>query len=467
VLDRVAPTIEVLTIALVVALLAGAGLAALSRSAIRLREEGALGAAALISALPIALTLVLIIVVPSYYWHYSYPVGGYVSPFDDLRHNMRLLGPPSVTIGLALCAVAMMVMRRPGFASPISPRAVAAAACWLLPLLLTGVVLTERMFSINGLGYMLFGSAFIVDLAAVQALASIVITLGVAYVLFARLSVKPSSASARNGLNRAKVRSSPMLLVGCAIVFTAIVAAAIGPELRSGGRELNGALRFAGPSLSHPFGATRFGQDLLDQVLSATRGALVFAGAVVVATFVPGVIVGTAATRLPRRWASLVEGTPAYLASVPVMALLFVLLPGGFFIDALRDQLRVEVVSVGILALAIGLSAGSHISFDSRDPGRSIRFAAPVLLEGLCWVVAVALLFQASVRFLFDFDSVQLKWTFGGLINEGSSRATEYPHLLLAPGLTLTLIVFGFLLIAVRLAAWRQDAEQAALEADR
>jgi peptide/nickel transport system permease protein len=465
VLDRVAPTIEIATIALLVAFTAGIGLAALARGAQRIREESALGTAALISALPIALTLVLIVIVPSRYWDYSYPLGGYVSPLDDLEQNLRLLGPASVTVGLALSAFVLLVLRKPGFASPVDPRALAEATYVSVPLILVGVVITDRIFSINGLGYMLFSAAFVVDLPTMQALVTLFLTLGIACVMFARLWSKPPTVpAALKTPGWGRIRGSPILLAGVGIVTIAVVAAVIGPELRSGGRELNMDLQYAGPSLAHPFGANAYGQDLLDQVLSATRRGLMFAGAVVVTSYVPAAVIGAVAVHFSRRAVAALDSVAAYLVALPAMVILLALLTGGFFQEAFRSQLRIEVVSAGVLALAIGLRAGSRISIERQDPWRTARLALPVVVEGTCWIVAAALLFQASVRFLFDFDSIQLKWTFGGLINEGSRYAFAYWHLLLAPGLALTLIVFGFLLIAVRLAAWRQDAEAAALD---
>ncbi|MEX0750453.1 MAG: hypothetical protein WD359_06555, partial [Dehalococcoidia bacterium] len=110
---RLPPTVEITVIAVIVAIASGWLFAALVGMMRRRQRELVLTFAAILSALPIGFTLLLIIIVPSVWWSHSYPVGGYVSILDDPVRNVHLFGPPSFTLGIAAAAVAMLVYGLP------------------------------------------------------------------------------------------------------------------------------------------------------------------------------------------------------------------------------------------------------------------------------------------------------------------------------------------------------------------
>ena len=63
------------------------------------------------SSIPEFFLLTLLIIIPSYLWSYSQPVGGYVPIYEDPWTNLRLILPPAIIIGIAGSAGLMRLTR--------------------------------------------------------------------------------------------------------------------------------------------------------------------------------------------------------------------------------------------------------------------------------------------------------------------------------------------------------------------
>jgi peptide/nickel transport system permease protein len=136
------------------------------------------------------------IIVPSYLWHYSMPIGGYKPFFEDPWHYTRLMLPAALIIGIGGSAGLMRLTRttmlevlrsdyvRTAHAKGLRQRTVvlthafrnagtpvATALGTALIAVFGGSIIVERILSINGLGQWFFQAAFIRDLPVVQFLA--------------------------------------------------------------------------------------------------------------------------------------------------------------------------------------------------------------------------------------------------------------------------------------------------------
>jgi peptide/nickel transport system permease protein len=413
------------------------------------RREAVLAVVALLGAVPIIFTLVVVIILPAEWWGHAFPVGGYVSIFDDPRRNLHLLGPPSALLGVSLTPVVMMLMVR-HVDAPVRSivTRLAYVVAWCLSFLAIGVVVAELVFGINGLAYRMFTAAFIADLAMVQALTSLLVTFLFTVMMFARLAVPdlpPSTAGP--GITR---WTNPLLIAGAAFAAIFVAAAIVGPELAADPHRLDAGNTYEGPSWSNWLGTTRFGQDLFSQVLTALRNSFTLTMIVLSVGFAPAV---AAAAAISHRWPCtrrFLGAASSYAAMAPSVVVFFVL--AAMFPFVHYDAKK--VLAAAVFAGSIGLATGVRLAIDTRDVIASIRAGAPYVVEGASWVAAFTLLFEATVSF-FGFREVGADITFGSLIEDGAFSAVDRPYVFYAPALTLTVIVFSFLLIALRLATWR------------
>jgi ABC-type dipeptide/oligopeptide/nickel transport system permease component/ABC-type dipeptide/oligopeptide/nickel transport system permease subunit len=456
--DAIPHTAEILAIALVVSVAIAYVIALLHGNPSPSVRRSALAVAALLAAIPVVLSLALLIVLPARWWDYAPPLP-FVSLADDPWRNLRLVGPPAVLLGLAMSAIVMIVTRldMAAFRTWRLASAVGLAAVVALPVL----AVLEFLFGVPGAGYEFAASILRADLSMLQAWSSILLTAAVGATLFIRMAVPPQRhdgiAERRPG-RRDWVRD-PLLVAGTILCVAFVAAAIIGPELNAHWYDADPRARFEAPSLDHVFGTNTFGQDVLGQTLVSARNALIFVAQVVGFGFVPAFVI---AAFLAHRWREAVQPVreaSAYLLAAPTFLFL------ALFIVAERFDYDDEpfIIAVSLFTFALGLHFGASGAADGDSFRSALMTRWPRALEGICWAAAFALLFSATVGFigLGPRGRDPGDATFGRTIDSGVRTSLEHLHPLLAPGLTLTAIVFGFLLIALRLAAWRWEAERA------
>jgi peptide/nickel transport system permease protein len=145
------------------------------------------------SSIPEYFLLTLLIIIPSYLWNYSMPVGGYVPIWEDPSHNLRLFLPPALLIGLAGSAGLMRLTRttmlevlrsdyvRTAHAKGLRQRTViishalrnagtpiVTAVGTAFIAVFGGSIIAETVLSIDGLGQWFFTSSLTRDLPVVQ-----------------------------------------------------------------------------------------------------------------------------------------------------------------------------------------------------------------------------------------------------------------------------------------------------------
>jgi len=148
------------------------------------------------TSIPEFFLLTLLIIIPSYLWNYSPPVGGYVSIFEDPWTNLRLFLPAALMIGIGgssglmrLTRTTMLEVLRSDYVrtarskglrerSTILTHALRNAGTPILTAVGTafiavfsGSVIAESILSIDGNGLFFFTSTVIRDLPVIQFLA--------------------------------------------------------------------------------------------------------------------------------------------------------------------------------------------------------------------------------------------------------------------------------------------------------
>jgi peptide/nickel transport system permease protein len=159
----------------------------------RAPDYGVRGLAVISASVPSFFLLTLMVVIPSYLWNYSMPVGDNVRLMEDPWRNLKLLGPPALILGIAGAAGLMRLTRTtmletlradyvrtahakglPG-TNVILSHALRNSAIPILTaigaefiLLFGGAIIAEQVLSIRGLGQWFYSSALTRDLPVVQ-----------------------------------------------------------------------------------------------------------------------------------------------------------------------------------------------------------------------------------------------------------------------------------------------------------
>ena len=137
--------------------------------------------------------LILLIVLPSIFWNYAPPIGGYVAPWDDFWRNVRIYVPPSIVLGIGGAAGIMRLQRTTmlevlqadyvrtarakglaaftvimghAFRNTLAPLVTVIGTSFTL--VFAGTVIAERVMSIDGLGVFFLESVIRRDFPVVQ-----------------------------------------------------------------------------------------------------------------------------------------------------------------------------------------------------------------------------------------------------------------------------------------------------------
>jgi peptide/nickel transport system permease protein len=271
-------------------------------------------------------------------------------------------------------------------------------------------------------------------------------------------------------VGRRLVREKPLGLIGLVIVCIITVAAVASSLSPYGPNELGAGARLAGPSAGHPFGTDNLGRDVFSRVLYGARVSM-WVGFLAVATSVLlSVTIGTLSGYFGGVLDILLQRVVDAFIAFP--GLIFILAVISIFRDShapmlpkegiLSTQVILLVITIGIL-LGVGSSRiirSTVLTVKSLtyiEASRSIgcghvrMIFVHILPNVLAPVITLAtlgfgtaILFEASLSFLgFGVPPNIPSW--GGMLNrEARAWMTQAPWLALAPGITLSLAVFGF-----------------------
>ncbi|MEV7301355.1 ABC transporter permease subunit [Streptomyces clavifer] len=343
---------------------------------------------------------------------------------------------------------------RAATAGGIPPRRIAAHALrrtlpTLLPQLglivvgLTGgAVAVETLYAVPGLGGTALAAALAQDLPVLQACVLLLLLLGLAAGLAARLGSLALLGPARS--DRAlPALTHPSLPVRrpvtvAAITLAALLAAAVVWGLLRDPLSVDAAARLAAPSAAHPLGTDSLGRDILARLGHGAARTVLTALAVGAVTLLLGLIVGAlgagalteTANALPAVLAGLVVA--AIAGPGPLGAAAAVAAVAWAPLAAHTSALYAQEKAAPHLAAAVVLGAGrAHLLRRHLLPG----VVPPVVRHAVLRVPAIALAL-ASLGFLgLGTQPPAPEW--GRMLSENMPYAERAPWVVLAPAAAL------------------------------
>lgn len=270
-------------------------------------------------------------------------------------------------------------------------------------------------------------------------------------------AARPPSTGPRLAVIRRLARD-PGSIIGAALVFTAIFAAAVGPFITRDPTSIDATARLAGPSAQHLLGTDELGRDLLSRVVGGARVSLTVGLLSVTLAAALGIVIGMIAgfrrgwiDSVLMRLMDIVFAFPAIL-----LALLLVALLGN---DLRNLIFALTVVYVPAFAR---ISRGSTMTVASEqfvEAAQSMgasdwrllrRHVAPNILAPIIVQftvsLAYAILVEASLSFLgLGVQPPTPSW--GNMLSTGKPFLEVSPWPSLVPGFALFVTVLGFNLL--------------------
>lgn len=308
-----------------------------------------------------------------------------------------------------------------------------------------GAVAVETLYAIPGLGSTALAAALAQDLPVLQACVLILLLLGTAAGLAARLASRtllgPAlDAGALPALVPPAARARPALLAAALLLATLFAAVTLAGLLRDP-LHIDAAARLAGPSAAHPLGTDSLGRDILARLGHGAARTVLTALAVSAATLLIGLAVGAVrataltetANALPAILTGLVvagiAGPGPWSAAAAVTAVAWA--PLAAHTSALRAQER----AAPHLTAARALGAGRlHLLRRHLLPG----VVPPVARHAALRVPALALAL-ASLGFL-GLGAAPPSPEWGRMLSENLPYAERAPWSVLAPAAALAVL---------------------------
>lgn len=217
----------------------------------------------------------------------------------------------------------------------------------------------------------------------------------------------------------------------------------------------NAAARYQSPSAEHPFGTDKFGKDMFSRMLDGAGRSFAFGLIILVLGFVPGAALGIisgyagrwidyAIQRSAEAWTAFPQ-LPILLtvrAAVGpgLLAIVIVIAMGALFGGSrlLRAVALVEKHKEYVLAARALGSSETHVLIRHVLPN-----IMPYILVGVSSVFAAAILAESALSFLGLLGETGTpRW--GTDLARGLREGTEYPHLVIFPGLVISTVILGF-----------------------
>ncbi|ROS23499.1 ABC-type dipeptide/oligopeptide/nickel transport system ATPase component [Rathayibacter sp. PhB127] len=275
------------------------------------------------------------------------------------------------------------------------------------------------------------------------------------------------SLPAVRGLKPAGARTfawNPGLVIGLGLLGVIALTALIAPIALEGQATGLGGSPSLGSTPEHPLGTDTLGRDMLARTLVATRSTVLMALAATVLSAIVGIAVGIGVWLAPRRVRELGLRAIELAVSYPTMLV-------AIIVAAILGQGVVQVVVAIAVANIAGFArltanlaskiAASEYVTTARLTGVpthlvALRHVLPNMAEPTLILVAGAFsgaLVEISGLSFIGLGAQTPAFDWGTLLNDGLSRISVNPVVILGPALALTVASFAALLVGDGLAA--------------
>ncbi|QHC64979.1 ATP-binding cassette domain-containing protein [Rathayibacter festucae] len=257
---------------------------------------------------------------------------------------------------------------------------------------------------------------------------------------------------------------NPGLVIGLGLLGVIALTALIAPIALEGQATGLGGSPSLGSTAEHPLGTDTLGRDMLARTLVATRSTVLMALAATVLSAIVGIAVGIGVWLAPRRVRELGLRAIELAVSYPTMLV-------AIIVAAILGQGVVQVVVAIAVANIAGFArltanlaskiAASEYVTTARLTGVpthlvALRHVLPNMAEPTLILVAGAFsgaLVEISGLSFIGLGAQTPAFDWGTLLNDGLSRISVNPVVILGPALALTVASFAALLVGDGLAA--------------
>lgn len=257
----------------------------------------------------------------------------------------------------------------------------------------------------------------------------------------------------------ARLWRNSMARIGILISATVVLAAIFGPELAPYDPVvINLAHRFQTPSQTHLLGADHLGRDIFTRVLYGARISLQVSVVSVALGTVIGLILGALAGyvggRVDIAIMAMMDAIYAFPAILLALVLVAVFKPGLVTVMTAIAIVRIPIFARTVRASVLAEREKEYVTA-SRSVGQRevlllVKHILPNIIAPLIVVTttyfATAIVVEASLSFLgLGVPPPAASW--GTMLNDGRKFMENSPHVVVFPGIAISLTVLGFNLL--------------------
>jgi peptide/nickel transport system permease protein len=257
---------------------------------------------------------------------------------------------------------------------------------------------------------------------------------------------------------RARVKGSPIFLVGSAVFLAVVAASLIGPAiLDADPLSVSPSIRLRPPSADHVLGTDSFGRDVLIRVLVGGRVSLIVGGSVAALATLAGLIAGlysafnTWVDAIVMRLADGLMAFPAILLAIGLAAAM-----GGSIRTLVIALSIVYAPRVARVARSAALTVKSQAFIEALTAqgaglarvlwANALPNVLPAVLIQATFVFADSLLVEAALSFIgLGVPAPEPSW--GNMLLEGKAVIHQAWWLIVFPGAAILLLVLSISLL--------------------
>jgi len=242
-------------------------------------------------------------------------------------------------------------------------------------------------------------------------------------------------------------------LIGAALLAVMLVLGLVGPLVAGNPSHMDVAARLRPPSFANWFGTDDVGRDVFSRVIYGARLSLLVGGAVVVFSFVVGIVCGVLAgyfQRLDNAVMRVMDGLMAFPAIILAIALMASLGPSVanviVAIGVVNSPRVARVVRGSVLVVRETAYVEAGRALGASDLALICRHVLPNCLSPVIvqasFVFAAAVLTEAALSFL-GVGVPPFVPSWGNILSDGRLYLRQAPWLVLYPGAAIMLTIFG------------------------